>query len=211
MSRLRSPYRCEQGAMRDHFAGVARQVEQQFEFLGREVNGFARNFDAVGGGINHKITGHNGRLGALRGAAQMGPHPRQQFLDAERLGDVVVGAGVERLNFGALVIAYRENEDGSRRRCADGAATSTPLRPGIIRSVMTRSGGQSAKMRRPSSGSLAVRTSKRLRRECSAQYASDLRFVVDNENSAGHLRSSSTGRLHHRAGRVSFRMRQACN
>ncbi len=38
--------------------------------------------------------------------------------------------------------------------------TSTPLSPGIIRSVMTRSGGQSAKTRRPSSGSLAVRTSK---------------------------------------------------
>src|ERR1017187_4554174 len=36
---------------------------------------------------------------------------------------------------------------------------STPLIPGIIRSVITRSGGQSLKVRNPSSGSLAVRTS----------------------------------------------------
>jgi hypothetical protein len=35
-----------------------------------------------------------------------------------------------------------------------------------------------------------------------AQHAGDLRFVVDNKDSAWHLRSSSIGSLHHWAGRV---------
>ncbi len=42
----------------------------------------------------------------------MGAHAGQQFLNAERLGDVVVGAGVERLDLGALVVAHGKNQDG---------------------------------------------------------------------------------------------------
>ncbi len=34
MRRLRAPDRCQQDAMRHHFAGVASQVQQQLKFLG---------------------------------------------------------------------------------------------------------------------------------------------------------------------------------
>ncbi len=37
--RLRSPDRGQQGAMRNHLAGMSRQVKQQIEFLGRQVDG----------------------------------------------------------------------------------------------------------------------------------------------------------------------------
>jgi len=41
----------------------------------------------------------------LIGVAQGGAQPRHQFGDAERLAQVVVGAAVERLDLGALVVA----------------------------------------------------------------------------------------------------------
>jgi len=47
-----------------------------------------------------------------RGRGAGGHGPWQQFLDAEGLGDVVVGAGVEGFDLGALVIAHGENEHG---------------------------------------------------------------------------------------------------
>src|SRR5947209_7479512 len=40
-----------------------------------------------------------------------GPPPRQQLVGAERLGDVVVGAGVERANLLALVAHGGEDQD----------------------------------------------------------------------------------------------------
>ena len=122
--------------------------------------GFAEHGDAVVGDVDDEVAGLDGRGGALGSAAQMGADAGQQLLNAEGLGDVVVGAGVEGLNLGALVVADGENQDREWRNEARMARqTSTPLMPGIIRSVMTRSGVQSLKVRRPSSGSLAVRTS----------------------------------------------------
>src|SRR5579871_5959052 len=56
--------------------------------------------------------------------------------------------------------------------------TSTPLSPGIIRSVITRSGGHSAKRRRPSSGSLAVRTSK----ACADKEARNTRVICGSSS-----------------------------
>ena len=55
-------------------------------------------------------------VGAFRRPAQVGPHARQQFLNAEWLGHVVVGAGIERLDLGALVITHREHQHRRWRR-----------------------------------------------------------------------------------------------
>ena len=38
LRRLRSPDRREQSTMGEHFAGVAREEQQQIEFLGRQVH-----------------------------------------------------------------------------------------------------------------------------------------------------------------------------
>ena len=48
-------------------------------------------------------------------AAQMRPHARQQLAGAERLDEVVVGAGVERLDLVLLAGAGRQHEDGHVR------------------------------------------------------------------------------------------------
>jgi hypothetical protein len=58
--------------------------------------------------VHHEVAGLNCGRGALGGAAQVGADPGQQLLDAEGLGDVVVGAGVEGFHLGALVVADGE-------------------------------------------------------------------------------------------------------
>ena len=57
---------------------------------------------AAGDLASHRVQGQIGerQCGGLsavvgRGSAQQRPHPRQQFLEGERLGQVVVGAGVQ--------------------------------------------------------------------------------------------------------------------
>ena len=65
--------------------------------------------------VDHKVAGLDGRGGALRGPPQMRPHAGQQFLNAEGLGYIVVGAGVERLHLRSLVVADGKNQ---HRRCA---------------------------------------------------------------------------------------------
>ena len=42
VGRLRAPDGGEQGAVGDHLAGVAGQVREQIEFLGREMDGLCR-------------------------------------------------------------------------------------------------------------------------------------------------------------------------
>ena len=159
MRRLGSPYGRQQGAMGEGLAGMPRQVEEQLELRGRQVQAFAVHRGRVRG---HQSRSRRSRWrfrGPVRRASQVGPHARQQLLNAERLGHIVVRAGVERLNLRSFLIAHREHDDGGRGLAADPAAESTPLIPGIIRSVTTRSGLHSSNKSSASSGSLAARTS----------------------------------------------------
>src|ERR1017187_2174935 len=74
--------------------------------------------------------------------------------------------------------------------------TSTPLMPGIIKSVTTRSGVQSLKTCKPSSGSLAVRTSK----PCAEREARSTRVICGSSSMTRILPgifSSFQKRLHH--------------
>ena len=106
VGRLRAPHRGEQGAVGDHLAGMAGQVRKQIEFLGREVDCFAEHGDTVVGNVDDEVAGLDGRGRALGSTPQMSAHARQQFLNAEGLCDVVVGAGIERFNLGTLVLAH---------------------------------------------------------------------------------------------------------
>ena len=69
--------------------------------------------------------------------------------------------------------------------------------PGIIRSVITRSGGQSRKTSQALLGIVGGAHVVSLRGERGAQHPRDLRFVVDHQNSSGHVVLLSPGRLHH--------------
>jgi hypothetical protein len=148
IGRLRSPDGGQQRAVGDDLSLVAGHVQKQVELLGSEMHRPAENRDGVGFGVDDKVAGLNGGGGAFGRAAKMGADAGEKFLDAEGLGDVVVSAGVK----GFTMMGVEAEERMARQ-------TSTPVRPGMTRSVTTRSGGQSRKTRRASSGSLAVRTS----------------------------------------------------
>src|SRR5207237_1541162 len=54
-----------------------------------------------------------------RRVAQRRAHARQELPHAEGLGDVVVGAGIERLDLGALLVARGKHDDRHRGPLAD--------------------------------------------------------------------------------------------
>ena len=87
-------------------------------------------------------------LGALllQAMAQGGAQAGHQLVGAERLGDIVVGAGVERGDLGRLVAAARQHDDRHRRALAD-AGRSTPgrrCRAGRDRAAPGRAGDGAA-------------------------------------------------------------------
>ena len=135
------------------------------------------------------------RRGALRSAAQMRPHPRQQFLNAEWLGHVVVGAGVQRLHLRPLVLADRKNQ---HRRGAAGADGAADLHAAHARHHQVGN----HQVRRPIAeelqaffGIVGGAHVVALRGERGAQHPRNLRFVVDNQNSARHSLSSFSRKI----------------
>src|SRR5262245_233104 len=72
------------------------------------------------------------------------PHPRRQLASAERLDDVVVGAGAEPEDSRVLAGARRQHQDRTvsvRGWRFSSRSSAKPSRPGIITSLTTRSGG----------------------------------------------------------------------
>ena len=65
------------------------------------------------GNIDHDVAdAQQRRVRALAPARpQRGAHARQQFRDAERLGDVIIGAEIERRDLLGLLLARRQHDD----------------------------------------------------------------------------------------------------
>ena len=81
-----------------HPAGVPHQVLEDRVLLGRELDPLPRPAHFAGAGVQFEV-GHaeDGRSHLLGPAAQRFD-PRQQLVEAERLGDVIIGAGPERVD-----------------------------------------------------------------------------------------------------------------
>ena len=69
---LRSPHGGEQRAMGNDLAGMTREVQQEFKFFWRQVDGLAGDVDAMRSGVNHKVSGYDRRFCALGCATHMG-------------------------------------------------------------------------------------------------------------------------------------------
>ena len=74
------------------------------------------------------------------GAAHRGPQPGEQLVHAERLGEVVVGAEVERFDLGCLGATPGQHDDRHRRPAPEAAHDVESVHAGSPRSRMTTSG-----------------------------------------------------------------------
>ena len=93
-----------------------------------ELDRVAVDGDAPGSGIEaHRAAGELA-LGVSGRAAQQRAHARQNFLEVERLGDIIVGAGIETLHLVAPAVARGENE---HRHGAAGAPPSLQHRDAV--------------------------------------------------------------------------------
>src|SRR5204863_7164810 len=95
---LRPPDLLEELAVRHDLAGVADERRQEAVFDRRELDFLIVDKDAAVGEIDAQVMNREDRLAAVAAAHSMtegDPDAREQFAHAERLGEVVVGAGVE--------------------------------------------------------------------------------------------------------------------
>jgi hypothetical protein len=111
---LGTPYRAQKARMRQWNAGVRHQVMQQLEGLGSEVHGAGRFAHDTAGRVELNVADsdrrrHIGKRG-LR-TADGRAKTRRQFGDRERLGDEIVGSGIERPHLVALAVANRQHQN----------------------------------------------------------------------------------------------------
>ena len=92
-------------------AGVAHQVLEDGELLARQVDVVATARGTCGRPGRAEVVDLDRRPVGRRTAAQQGPQPGQQHDERERLGEVVVGAGVERLGDVVLAVLGRQHQD----------------------------------------------------------------------------------------------------
>ena len=80
--------------------------------------GLPDDADPAGAGIQRNRTAGQFGLGVAGGAAQQRADPRQHFLEMKRLGDIIVGAGVEALHLVAPAVARGQDQDRHRASVA---------------------------------------------------------------------------------------------
>ena len=114
--------------MREHLAGVRDERGEQPELDRCQVHRVAGARDVSVREVDLHVAEHDGRRLRARAAIarrrSARARAREQLGDAERLRQVVVGAGVERLDLVVLLGACREHDDRQRRRTRAGRGSS---------------------------------------------------------------------------------------
>src|SRR5580693_1219996 len=107
--------------MREHLAGIGDQQGQQTVFNRSQVYRLPTFVDGAQAQIDLDVAelenGAESRAG-IPAPARSGAHPRQQFSDAERFGQIVVRAGVQGLDLILLADPGRQYDHGYTRPSA---------------------------------------------------------------------------------------------
>jgi hypothetical protein len=168
-------------------AGVAGQDAQQIELLARQFHQLLPKAHLVARKINSEVSDRDRRLlfllGATRAAdAQQGADPRQQLGNAERLDDVIVGAGVQCRDLLALSLPHGKDQDGDAGPFANAPDDVLAVEIGqskIENDEIGRVGGRVCDALAAGRG---FADGEPMRLECDAQEPADLRLVVDDED-----------------------------
>ena len=183
----RAPHLLQQLALGDELALVADEHLEQLPLDRRQVDRLAGGVDdRRGDEVDGEVVGGDDRR--LRGRpvpAHGGPQPGEQLVHAERLGDVVVGAGVEGGDLVAFGAPRRQHDDGHVGPAAEPLDHLDPVDAGQPEveqhDVGVRLPGGDQRL-------LAGRGQVDLVAACDeveAQRPADRRLVVDDEH-AGH-------------------------
>jgi len=96
----------------EDLVGVTHKILQEGEFFFGEGDGGAGSLDGEGEGVEGKIADREDRVEGSVGAAGESAEAGEQFGKGERLGEIVVGAGVETGDFVVQLAFGSEDEDG---------------------------------------------------------------------------------------------------
>src|SRR2546430_1464331 len=93
---------------------------QDLPFGGGEPDVRAVGGDGFGGQVDGEVDGgyDSGFLRGWGGAAQRGAHAGEEFVHAERFGDVVVGAGIQGVDLRGFGVPGGQDDDGGARPAA---------------------------------------------------------------------------------------------
>src|SRR5262245_20735791 len=130
----RGPELIEKEAMREHLSRMLYHDSKQVIFLWRELDFLAAHFDDTTYQIDGQIAKFEDRMLALyvELVPQRRPDAGEQFLHAERLGHVIVGSLIERLDLGRLIAPTGQYDD--RQVCSPGADLAQQLEALHVRS-----------------------------------------------------------------------------
>jgi hypothetical protein len=103
--------------------GTVHEKQEEIEFFGSEVDLGAAHADSAAGRVDVEVAdGDFGGCGLFVGGfTKVGADAGEEFGHAEGLGDVVVGALVERGDLHGFLLADGEDDDGGFSNAADGA------------------------------------------------------------------------------------------
>ncbi|KAG0771531.1 hypothetical protein G6F22_016394 [Rhizopus arrhizus] len=182
-----------------HPPGVAQQQRQQRVLLAGQRHRLAiqRHFTAHQVHVQVAVVEH--RRGAVTGyaaGAQQRPYPRHQFLRAERLGDIVIGAGIQRPHLLGLAGAHGQHD---HRHLAPLPQLFKHLVAFHVRQadiqdhqVHVLAGGQLQAFL--AGGRLPHLVA--LRAQADVQEPADLGFIVDHQHARGRHAGINRGRAH---------------
>ena len=182
----------QQVAMGQHLAGVNDELRQHVVFARRQPHlGVADAHDAAhqidAQAAAAKLGGHSRLLQAM---AQGGADPRQQLRRAEGLGDVVIGAAIQRRHLGCLLAARGQHHDRHR---AEAAQRAQRVQPVLIRQTEIEQhqiGRAPPHFLQSVSGGHGLVDHVTLRRQRCVEQPLDRRLVVDHEDAIGaHVRT----------------------
>mmetsp|Transcript_15321 Transcript_15321/g.36556 ORF Transcript_15321/g.36556 Transcript_15321/m.36556 type:complete len:272 (-) Transcript_15321:132-947(-) len=129
----RPPHGLQQMLMRQHPSRRVAQLLQQTVFDRRQMQLFAALLRAARHDTPCSIhrdrpeAQHRVGIGATRAPAQLHPHPGQQLGHTEGLDQIVIGAGVERLDLALFTVAGRQHQHRGLRPAAKLANEIEPI------------------------------------------------------------------------------------
>src|SRR5690606_26010132 len=128
--RIVAPDLVEDAGAAEHLAGRGEQQLEELVFLGRQLDRVAVEEHLHRLAIDANVANFDNRRRLVREPARATPQrlkPGEQFLEVERLGQVVVGSAAQALDLVSGVIERGQHQDGRRHlRLAKLAADLAP-------------------------------------------------------------------------------------